>query len=373
MKPAYRMPTRVLFGEGSFRSLRALPALAHARSVALLTGRRSAEECGTTERLRASLGGLEIHHFSGVPSHPTPDDLRTFAAHLRGVACEAVIAVGGGSVIDVAKGAAYCCRHGHRPFGIPAMSSGGPLSMIAVPTTAGTGAEVTPFATFWDLSSKQKLSLDHPSMFPEDALVDPELTASMPPELTAATGMDALTQACEAYWNVNAGPTSDGHALRAVKLLADGLVRAVRDGQDRSARSDVALGSLSAGLAFSNTRTTACHSLSYPMTIHWGVPHGRAVGITLPEVLALNAAAMDPGPRREAFCEALGVASIDDGPRRLRGLMTECGVATRLSKLGIDSSGIEVIAREGLRYDRMGNNPHAFTLDAARELLRSIL
>jgi alcohol dehydrogenase class IV len=196
----------------------------------------------------------------------------------------------------------------------------------------------------------------------------------MPPELTASTGMDALTQACEAYWNLNHNAASDEHALLAIALLVDALPRAVRDGRDRDVRRAVMRGSLEAGLAFSNTQTTACHGLSYAMTIHWGIPHGQAVGVTLPEVLPLNAAALAPVPgRRAAFCAAFGCATIDDVAERLRSVMRECRLATRLGQLGIDEDGILTIVRDGMRSSRMTNNPYRFTEQALHELLLRIL
>ena len=380
--PTYRMPTEVRFGEGQFDALARLPALRDARTVALLTGRRSIES-GLRDRLALALEGRSVRLLPAVPPQPRPADLLAVVEPLAADGCDAIVAVGGGSVIDVGKGAAYCLRHGTQGI-LPALriENHGSVVVIAVPTTSGTGSEVTPFATFWDVESKTKLSIEHETMFPDVAVCDPCLTYSMPGELTASTGMDAFTQACEAYFNLNHNPTSDAHALRAVELIFEALPRVLKRPDDRDARRAMMQGSLDAGLAFSNTRTTACHSLSYPMTSYFGVQHGRAVGVTLPEVLTLNADALedcagdarrDAERRRAAFCDRLGVPTARDAAERIRGLMRRCDLPTRLSQIGIDEAGVDLIVRLGTRSNRMNNNPFAFTETSLRDMLERIL
>jgi len=183
--------------------------------------------------------------------------------------------------------------------------------------------------------------------------------------------MDAFTQACEAYWNVNHNPTSDEHALEAVSLILPNLPQAVADAQDKEARHAMMLGSLRAGQAFSNTRTAACHSISYPMTIRYGVTHGQAVGITLPSVLVLNAEA-EP-ERVESFCTALGVGTMEEAADRIRDMMIASGLKIRLSDLGIDAQGIDHIVEKGFTPERMGNNPYSFTSESLHDMLSTIL
>jgi alcohol dehydrogenase class IV len=183
--------------------------------------------------------------------------------------------------------------------------------------------------------------------------------------------MDAFTQACEAYWNKNANPQSDIYALKAISIILSALPTAVKDGLNIKARNDMALGSVTGGLAFSNTRTTACHSISYPMSLHFGVTHGQAVGITLPEVIALNASVQSE--RSAAFCEALDVQSIEEASDVIRILMQKSGLKTRLSELGIKKEAIEIIVKEGFAPGRMENTPYTFTEDALRSLLLRIL
>jgi phosphonate metabolism-associated iron-containing alcohol dehydrogenase len=383
---SYRMPTRVTFGAGALAALRDSSSLAGARSVALFAGERSLRAGGAFDRIRRELGDRRLDILDPVPPEPQVANLEHATARLREVGSDAVLAVGGGSVLDLGKAAAFCVCQEESPRALLRAVPNAvrpPLPLVAVPTTAGSGSEVSPFAVLWDRDAGRKHSLDHPALFPSEALVDPELTCSLPPGLTASTGLDALTQACEAYWNRNANPVSDRHALRAVETIRRALPRAVRRGDDREARAEMMRGSLEAGLAFSNTRTTACHSISYPLTLHFRVRHGQAVAVTLPEVLPLNVRATLEGKtgmerpaaeaRCQAFLDALGVASVEAAAEAVRALIRESGLETRLSRLGLDRSGVEIVVAEGFTPERMGNNPYTFTPETLRSLLLRLL
>ena len=371
----YFLPTRIHFGEGCLKELSTLPAVSKAKRIALVIGGKSLRKTGTLTRIESLLHGKTVTLLEGIPETPGPADLAQAVKRMQEASTECVIAIGGGSVLDLAKAAAFAVTQNVPPLDLlhkklPATPSAS-LPFVAVPTTAGTGSEVTPWSVFWDKETKTKYSLSHPLMFPGDALVDPVLTYSVPPHVTANTGMDAFTQACEAYWNKNCNPTSDAFALEAVQLILLTLPKAVENGQDQSARHDLMQGSLRAGQAFSNTRTTACHSISYPMTLYFGIPHGQAVGITLPEILVLNALRMDE-ERRKRFCSAIGVKTIEDAANRIREMMTASGLQTRLSKIGIPREGIATIVEHGFTPGRMDNNPYPLTPETLRELLTRI-
>lgn len=374
MTQSYSLPTRVTFGDGCLERLPHLQPLADAKTVRLVTGGKSLRESGHLDHILAFLKSKKTELTEGIPAAPGVKDLEQLEQALRENPPDCIIAVGGGSVMDTAKAAAFCAaQQGDALQSLisPPAKARRPIPVVAIPTTAGTGSEVTPFSVFWEHETKQKYSLHHEFQYPADALVDPLLTYSMPPEVTATTGMDAFTQACEAYWNKNHNALSDDYALAAVSKIFPALPRAVQDGSDAAARHDMMLGSLQAGLAFSNTRTAACHSISYPMTLHFGVAHGQAVGLTLPEVLLLNAGAM---PDRVArFCGALGVRSIEEAADTIRGLMERSGLQTRLSDLRIAEKDIELIVREGFTPERMGNNPFAFDAQSLRAMLIKIL
>lgn len=373
MQSAYFLPVRVTFGSGCLERLPSLACIESAQRIVVVIGGTSVHKSGAFDRLMTFLAGKDIRVINGIPPEPGLEDLERMVESFRSDPPDCIVAIGGGSVMDTAKAANFCAAQAGDPRVLlvtPPADPHRPIPLVAIPTTAGTGSEVTPFTVFWQKAEKKKFSLHHPLQYPTEALVDPLLTHSMPPAVTASTGMDAFTQACEAYWNRNHNPLSDDYALSAVRRILSALPEAVANGNDATARHEVMLGSLQAGLAFSNTRTAACHSISYPMTLHYNVMHGQAVGITLPPILERNEAEM---PDRAArFCHALGVTSVREAADAVRAMMCQCGLKTRLSELGIDDAGIDVIVKEGFTPERMGNNPYLFTADSLRQMLTEI-
>jgi alcohol dehydrogenase class IV len=283
-----------------------------------------------------------------------------------------VVAVGGGSTLDLGKSVAALSPGGGRTIDYlagDARLDGPGLPFVAVPTTAGTGSEVTPWATIWDKGAGRKHSLEHPTMFPGHAIVDPELALSLSPAVTASSGMDALTQAVEAYWSKRSQPISDLYALGAIRRIMANLESAHAEGTIE-ARTAMAEGSLISGLAFSNTQPTICHSLSYPMTALFGVSHGQAVSVTLPAFLLWNADAIQA--KLPPLFEAFGVASLEDAVSRIRALMTSVGLSVTLSGLGIGDDEMEAVLEQGFYADRADNNPKLITIQEARQILLSI-
>lgn len=375
MKNVYSMPTRIHFGDGSLAGLPALPIVSAAQNIVLCIGGSSLKASGHLDQILALLAQKNVSLTPPVPSEPPMAFLLSLTAAWKKSQPDCIIAIGGGSVLDTAKAAAFwAMQEDDVPSDLSKLPAHPmkPIPLVAVPTTAGTGSEVTPFSVFWDKQAGRNQSMHHTLLYPTDALLDPLLTYSMPPVITAATGMDAFTQASEAYWNINANPVSDDYALMATARILPALPRAVQDGSDASARSDMMLGSLQAGLAFSNTRTTACHSISYPMTLHFDVMHGQAVGITLPDVLLLNAQVQPE--RASRYCAALGATDMQDATKKIRGMMRASGLATKLSELGIKTDAdIDLIVAKGFTPSRMGNTPYAFTPETLKALLLRIL
>ena len=205
--------------------------------------------------------------------------------------CEAIVAVGGGSAIDTAKALMVGTASGRFEELIALLTKGTPFrphrvkTLIAVPTTAGTGSEVTPWATIWDRAAGQKHSLHLPETWPETAIVDPDLMLTLPNSVTVQSGLDALSHALESIWNVNANPISDTFAVAAAREVMATLPALIDKPNDAQLRAQMALAALKAGLAFSNTKTALAHSISYEMTLRFGLPHGIACSFTLPMVL----------------------------------------------------------------------------------------
>lgn len=291
-------------------------------------------------------------------SNPTVSQLFETYQATREFRPEVVVAVGGGSIMDVGK--SLCCLYGkdlpdedslrqliaEKNYGRPA------ARWIGVPTTAGTGSEVTCWATIWDPEQDAKRSVECHENYAWAALVDPELAVGMPTALAVSSALDAVAHAVESYWARGTNAVSRGLALEAIRTIMghmDGLLAGTMEAHDAMAR-----GSMLAGLAFSNTKTTACHSISYPLTMHCGIPHGAAVSMLLGPVFRLNAPALDrPAP----LLEALGVSGADELEGRIRNILYRSGQPATLQEWGAQREDLPHLAQLGLTKGRADNNP----------------
>ena len=280
-------PVEVLTGAGKLESL---PEVIASEAVLLVTT-PGFEKRGLAAEVKDLLGQrLQATH-TGVEPNPSLEGLADLREHFSGQGIEAVLALGGGSAIDTGKALSVLLAPAAESFELaehlrqgtefPALE---PLPLTAVPTTHGTGSEVTPFATIWSREEQKKYSLADESIYPHRALLDPRLTLTLPEKISVATGLDALSQGLEALWNRNATPLSDLFAAEAVRLAFDNLKEVVRDPEDLNARSKLQRAALCSGIAISQTRTALSHSMSYPLTARFGLPHGLACGITLPAI-----------------------------------------------------------------------------------------
>ena len=293
-----------------------------------------------------------------------------------------IIGIGGGSAMDTAKCMAIL---GKNPGSINDYLKNGKnlekngIPLIEVPTTSGTGSEVTRWATVWDLGENQKkYSLSDPKMFAKAAIVDPTLVKSLPKKMSVITGLDALSQSIEAYWSKNHNPISDIYALEAIHILFNNIEGVFKDPTNIEIRKRLSFGSLISGLAFSNTKTTAVHSVSYPITLHFKVPHGLACALTLAEFLKFNSIDCDDNieeaPERvQKISEVIGANSPEQAAQMIRELMKKINLPIKLHEVGIDKKGIELIIKEGFTPDRVKHNPRKLTEQKLREILLGIL
>jgi len=366
-------PTRITFGAGSLHSLAGLFADLPARRVALITSAGLMGTLGVLDDVRRQLAGREVAVYEGVQPNPQLANCQEACDFAREHGAEVVLGIGGGSALDTAKAVAAVLPNGGElvPLLEKQRAQDAPsLPTVMLPTTAGTGSEVTRWATFWDHAAKKKYSLEAMGMYPTHAVLDPALTLTLPVDLTAATGADALSHAMEAYWNKNANPISDAYALEAVRRIFDALPLAVKEPDNLEARTRMLLASLLAGLAFSNTKTAAAHSLSYPMTLHYGVVHGQASSITLPALLQFNGEVQRA--RMVQLAQAVGGNSTESGARRIQVLLQRVGLKASLGELGIDAAGIEVCVREGYTPDRAGHNLRDLDAAGLRQVLEMV-
>jgi len=349
----YHNPVAIRFGAGALAELP--EALAGRRAVAVTFP--EAEGLGLTARLRTLLGPALAAVEDRVEPNPDVANLapmyeRFWREHAD---CEALVALGGGSAIDTAKALMVGTASGRFDELVALLAKGGAFkphrvkALVAVPTTAGTGSEVTPWATIWDRAAGKKHSLHLPETWPETAIVDPDLMLTLPASITVQSGLDALSHALESIWNVNANPISDNYAVAAAREVMDTLPRLLERLDDRGLRARMALAALKAGMAFSNTKTALAHSISYEMTLRYGLPHGIACSFTLPMVLER---AVGADPARDAVLAAIFGGDLAGAPRRLREFLASVGVKTEFSDYGVDAtdSGRMVAhALEGVR------------------------
>ncbi len=287
------------------------------QTLLIVTTQRGRRQLTADTLLGALVAQNRVAWVDSVRENPGLTDLKAEIDRLQGGAFDAVIAFGGGSAMDAAKAlnvalAPECLEHSlQKLLDEPSRHARArPRPLYTVTTTSGTGSEVTPFATVWHHETKKKLSLAGPAVWPTEAFVDAALTDSVPITATIPTGLDAINQAAESLWNRNANPITLGYSIRALQLGFAALPRLANGEGGEAARDQMAEASLLAGLAISHTRTALCHSMSYPITAHFGVPHGLACAFTMPAVLRHNLQAED-GRFAEAALALTGNSDLD--------------------------------------------------------------
>ncbi len=369
MSFTYQLGTRIVFGAGRLAELGG-EARALAGQRVLLVTDPGIVAAGLADKAREALGeaGVESAVFSDVSANPSDRECCAAAAAAVAFGAQGIVGLGGGSALDTAKAAAALVTNGGRvkDWEDPRQLEKEPLPMLAVPTTAGTGSEVTWVAVITDEEHRYKMTLLDPRIAPDVAIVDPDLTASLPANVTAATGADALVHAIEAYTCQVANPVSDALALRAIELIAHALPAAVQDGGDTVARCDMLLASTLAGMAFMNADVGAVHCMGESLGGLRGTPHGVACAVFLPFVLEFNLEA-DPA-RHAAVARALGAGKPGmtdaEAARSLvgatRALSAQIGLPGLRELETLTSDDLEALAR--LSAD------HVCSPDNAREI-----
>lgn len=372
----FYLPTEIVTGVGCFEGLgKAVRRLGRRALVVGSPGRQA-----LLERAAALLAsaGVEARLFAQVRGEPTLQVVEEAREQARALQAEVVVGIGGGSAIDVAKAAAGLYRepgavaeyHTGRP-----LAAGRGLPLVAVPTTAGTGAEVTKNAVLIDPERGVKESIRDDAWFPALAMLDPALTLSLPPEATASTGADALCQAIEAFVSIGAGPVTDPLAGEAIRRIGRSLERAVAHGDDLEARSDMLYGSLLAGMAMTNARLGAVHGLAHPLGARYGIAHGTLCGLLLPYVMRYNA---EYAAGKYAQVAALlggataGLPPAEAAQRaveRVRELLAQVGIPAHLAPLGVREADLSAIVAEALPQNSLKHNPRPMAAEDVRAVL----
>jgi alcohol dehydrogenase class IV len=356
---AFHQPHRLAFGAGC--ALRIVDDLRErqCQRVFILTSKSTRPLC---EPIIAGLkaNGSTVDWVEQPSTEPTIDHFRQAMSTARDVRPDAVIGFGGGSVLDVAKLVAAMIgseQDIRDTFGIGKLT-GRSTYLACLPTTAGTGSEVSPNAVLLDEAEHLKKAVISPHLMPDAAYVDPALTLTVPPAVTAATGIDALTHCIEAYANRFAHPMIDVYALQGIRLIASSLEQAVKHGDDLAARTNVAMGSMFGGMCLGPVNTAAVHALAYPLGSEFQIAHGVSNAVLLPHVLVFN---LPAAPKRYAqIAIAMGephgsndMEIAKRGLERIGDLSARCGVPQRISDFGISESAIPRMAASAVKVTRL--------------------
>ncbi|HIH09541.1 MAG TPA: iron-containing alcohol dehydrogenase [Candidatus Diapherotrites archaeon] len=332
MKAKYFLPTKVIFGEKSFQQLFGELKDANVAKPLVVCGKHFTSSFKFSS-LEENLPVFES--FTDVESNPSTQTVDRAAQVLNEKGCDAVIGIGGGSVMDAAKVVAAMKNSGKKSEDFyRRISVKEKVPFFALPTTSGSGSEVTKYSVL-TLPDGSKKTLRSDKFYAKVAIIDPELTYTVPRETTAASGIDAFCQAVEAYWSRNAMPETDKFAQEAIRLAYHNLFKVVND-PDKAARYNLSLASLRAGQAFSNTGTTACHSTSYAFTKYYGLVHGFAVAITLPWFFEFYS--LKSGEKCMEISNILGAKTIRQGREKLTELLRSIGAPTGLEEIGCPRS-----------------------------------
>ncbi|WP_028468198.1 iron-containing alcohol dehydrogenase [Neptunomonas japonica] len=369
------LPRIMQVGEGASQEISSVLASLDCQKPLIITDKVMVE-LGYVNRIKEVLSkqNISCDVFDDTVPEPTIGSIMAGVDKVRNGDYDAIIAVGGGSPIDSAKAIAILGKYGGsmRDYKFPRIVNELGLPIIAVPTTAGTGSEATKFTIITDEANDEKMLCVGLGFMPVAALVDFDLTLSLPPRITADTGIDALTHAMEAYVSKKANAYSDSQALAAMRLIGPNLRRAFHDGKDKQAREAMMLGSTLAGIGFSNASVALVHGMSRPIGAFFHVPHGLSNAMLLPSVTEFS---IEGAPERYADCaRAMGVADSQDNTQQanqkllseLHALNDELKVPTP-SQFGIDQdqflSLLEEMATQALNSGSPGNNPRAPSKD----------
>ncbi len=384
MDPRTDLKPHIHFGAGQIRVLPKILADHGVRSILLISGNHAFAGSGAEHVIGPLSRTMQVHRFSEFTPNPKMDEIECAVRRLGDVQCDAVVAIGGGTALDIAKAAAVLAAQESSPA--DCLGGGRPLRLrshllVLVPTTAGSGSEVTSFSVVYVKGIKR--SLDDPALIADHAVIDPDLTSNLPRPIAASASLDTLSQAIESLWSVRSTESSRRDARQALRLTLD-HIEAFCTCPGPGSRTAMARAALLAGRAINVTRTTGPHAVSYTLTTLFGISHGHACALTLPAFLVYNAQVnhrdtMDPRgaewvrQRIREILALLGTQCPEAGSATLRRLVQRTGLEPRLSGLGLGPHSVELVLDQGFDPQRAGNNPRRLTRDGLCEILTNSL
>jgi alcohol dehydrogenase class IV len=379
----YRFPVQVVFGEGCLQEIGAF-VKNFGKHALLITGAGPTSRGPAVETIKGILddGNLLISHFAEIESDPSVETIEKAVAFALENGCDFVIGMGGGSPMDAAKIAAARLNN---EGDIASWEGMGRIArrskpLICIPTTSGTGSEVTMVAVITGGKRRQKMSIVSQNLYPVLAIIDPELTYSMPPELTAATGVDALSHAVESFVARRSWEPTQVLSLRSVQLIFANIERACADGSDIEARHNMSLASFLAGMAFTSAGLGLAHAFAYALGSHFGVAHGKATALLLAHVMRFNLEACPELYRELADAMGVNVSGLpapragEVAAKAVEELVAALPLPSRLKDAGISGASVETLAAEAFLQTRFrSSNPRDTVLEDLVEILRASL
>lgn len=347
----------------------------------IVTGKSSSKKTGALDKVIDSLKmeNLQYVIFDKVESDPSVDTVELGTSIAKEEKIDVIVALGGGSPLDAAKGISIMLTNSGSIVDYEKKQPEIPgVPVVAVPTTAGTGSEVSKFIVITDTRRKVKMLIGGETLIPKVAILDGELTLMVPPDVTAATGMDALTHAIEAYISKKAQPATGVQALSAIKLISENLAKAVQNGENMDARNNMLFAQMQAGLAFSNASVALVHAMSRPLGAYFGVPHGLANAILLPRVMEYNRAAC--AEKFKDIAETMGEntsgLSIREASnlavKAVKELYAETGLPVKLRDVGVKEEMIETLVKDAIKSGSALVNPRKASLEDLVDIYKSI-
>lgn len=377
----YYLPTHIVAACGALNEL-GKEAAALGQSALLVCGGKSAKSAGYVERATEILtqAGVQVTLYEGIAAEPELEMVERGLKLAAANHIELVIGLGGGSPMDTAKAIAGLAglEGSVREYfqGKPITANG--LPFIAIPTTSGTGAEVTKNAVLTDAATGIKQSIRDDRWYARTAIIDPKLTLSLPPKVTASSGSDALCQAIEAYTSIGASPITDALARRAVQLIGNSLEASYQDGSNLAAREDMAYGSLMAGMAMGNARLGGVHGMAHPLGARYHIPHGTVCGLLLPYTMVYNidyaqtkyAAIARMLSNETPMDEAQAAREAVD---KVKSIIENVGIPLHLAEFGVERSAFKEIIAESLPSSSLKHNPRPLGHDDVLAILEAAL
>jgi len=374
-------PGKIIFGPGGLSQV-GEEAKRLGSKVLVVLGRSAMRKSGALDRLTHLLteNNLEYIIYENILSDPTVETVDTGASFARKGSCNLVIALGGGSVLDTGKAISAMVTNEGSVADYQEIEGKGrkfqykPIPFIAIPTTSGTGSEATINAVITNTELGLKKSIRDPWLIPEIALVDPELTLSLPPHITAICGGDALTQCIESYLGKKSQEITDALALHAIGLIGKSLIKAAKEGKNLEARKDMAMAALLSGLCLSNSGLGAAHALSHPLGVYYKIPHGLSCAVLLPYVMEYNLPVVTKKLAKIAECLGENISSLSEteaaqrAVENIKEILSAVGIKKNLSEWKIKEKDFSQLIK-GAKGGSLNNNPRDTSDEDLIELL----